>query len=134
MPTVLEKTDALLEQEILKQSIPESVKQLVDILGKRLVATIGDVKQTRTVREWIVRERDPQANRPQLLQFALQVARRIAERHGQHTAQGWFQGLNHHLNNHVPALELKSVSEAELSRVYEVERQVWEAARNFLER
>ena len=109
------------------------VSRLVEILGVRLVAVIANVKQTRTVREWI-EGRDPQGNRTQILQFALQLADAINSRFGETAAQSWFQGLNHHLLDRTPALVLKSVADAEFDVVFQEEKQILDAARNFLER
>jgi hypothetical protein len=124
---------ATLHEETLRHSAGDTVARLVEILGARLVAVIGDVKQTRTVREWIEGQ-GPQGNRLQILRFALQVAETIKQHYGEETAQSWFQGLNHHLLDRAPALVLKSANDAQLDVVLSEEKTVLDALRNFLER
>ena len=41
------------DEDVARKNPSDVVACLVDILGARLVAVIADVKQTRTVREWI---------------------------------------------------------------------------------
>jgi len=117
----------------LSDSPADAVARLVDILGARLVAVITNVKQTRTVREWI-EGREPLGNRTQILQFALEIASAIKSRYDETVAQSWFQGLNHHLLDEAPALVLKNATEAESHVVLEHEKRVRDAARDFLER
>lgn len=124
---------ATLHEETLRRPAGETVARLVDILGARLVAVIGDVKQTRTVREWIEGQ-EPQGNRLPILRFALQVAEAIKQRFGEETAQSWFQGLNHHLLDRAPALVLRGANNAQLDIVLSEEKSVLDALRNFLER
>lgn len=72
------------------------VRRLVEILGARLCAVIGDVKQTSIVREWID-GKEPSVDIGRILRFALRVAESIERRHGSTVAQSWFQGANHSL-------------------------------------
>jgi hypothetical protein len=130
---VHETQPALLDEQTLRMPQREVVSQLVDTLGSRLVAVIGNVKQTRTVREWM-ENREPQGHRLQVLRFALQVARAIKTRYDDVTAQSWFQGMNHHLLDQAPALVLKHITDESIAEVITGEQQVMEALRNFLER
>ena len=56
------------------------VGRLVEILGARLCAVIGDVKQTSIVREWID-GKEPAVGRSRILRFALRVAEAIERRY-----------------------------------------------------
>jgi hypothetical protein len=87
------------------------VIRLIEILGSRLCAVIGDVEQTSTVREW-AQGSEPTAERARSLRFSLEVAKSIEQRYGRATAQSWFQGANHVLSDQAPALVLKRASRA----------------------
>jgi hypothetical protein len=114
-------------------SAADTVARLVDILGAPLVAVIANVKQTRTVREWI-EGREPLGNRTQILQCALEVANAIKSEYDESVAQSWFQGLNHRLLDEAPALVLNSAVDAEPQAALEHEKRVLDAVLNFLER
>jgi hypothetical protein len=93
------------------------VSRLVDILGARLCAVIGDVKQTSIDREWID-SKEPTVGKGRVLRFALRLAETIDQRHGSTAAQSWFQGANDALDDESPALVLKRASYgAECERV-----------------
>jgi hypothetical protein len=81
------------------------VQQLVDLLGATTVATIGGVRETRAVQQWIASEREPQ--RPHVLRFALQLALMIASLASREMARAWFHGSNPHLDDQVPVALLR---------------------------
>jgi hypothetical protein len=123
-----------IDQRIHSQSFASNVRQLVEILGSGLVAVVGDVKETRAVREWIEEKREPSDRRRQIVKFAFYVALLISNRHGREGAQSWFQGLNAHLGDKVPALMLRDLREKTIDEVAQTERHILAAARNFVER
>lgn len=91
------------------------VRALRGLLGARLVAYLGAVKETRAVRQWADGERriqDPEDE--QRLRVAFQAARLITQRDTIEVAQSWFQGLNPYLEDRSPARVLREnpVSEA----------------------
>ncbi|MCD5418465.1 hypothetical protein LRS71_02600 [Rhodococcus pyridinivorans] len=102
------------------------VTALRDLLGAKLVAYLGKVKETRAVRQWAEGTRtinnDTDVER---LRIAYRAARLIAERDTPAVAQTWFQGLNPILDDRPPALLLR---EGELS---DVGPKVLAAARHF---
>jgi hypothetical protein len=106
------------------------VSRLVEILGARLCAVIGDVKNTSTVREWID-GKEPSAGRSRILRFALRVAGKIERRCGSGAAQSWFQGANHALADEAPAIALKRTRAA--GDVTSVEQNVVLALRELLD-
>jgi hypothetical protein len=108
------------------------VSRLVDILGSRLCAVIGDVKQTSTVREWID-GKEPTVGRERILRLALRVANAIAGRYGSDVAQSWFQGANHVLADESLALVLKRASCGGVVDALEAERKVNLALREYLD-
>lgn len=102
------------------------VTALRDLLGAKLVAYLGKVKETRAVRQWAEGTRtinnDTDVER---LRIAYRAARLIAERDTPAVAQTWFQGLNPILDDRPSALLLR---EGELS---DVGPKVLAAARQF---
>jgi hypothetical protein len=67
-------------QDSIRLSEPELVRDLRDILGAKLVAYIGSVKETRAVRQWADGERKPSAEVMTRLRHAYHVAALLAER------------------------------------------------------
>jgi hypothetical protein len=100
--------------------------ELRGVLGARLIAYLGGVKETRAVHEWAEGDRRPNEITQRRLRLALQVAVMIANADGSEVAQAWFQGLNPQLDDRSPARLLR---EGDLD---EVGPQVVSAARAFL--
>lgn len=91
------------------------IRELIDILGARLVAYIAKVSETRAVHEWGARGRGPKdGSVAPRLRLALQVASLIARHDSHEVAQAWFQGLNPQLGDRSPARLLR---EGDLSEV-----------------
>jgi hypothetical protein len=110
----------------VRASFPEVAASLRELLGPRLVAYLGSVRETRAVHQWADGVRAP-ADAVQLrLRVALQVASMLAEVEGPRIAQAWMQGLNPQLEDRSPARLLR---EGELQ---EVGPAVIGAARAFL--
>src|SRR6266516_6206122 len=78
----------------VRLSFPEVVAALRDILGLKLCAYLGSVKETRAVNEWAEGAREPSDAVQRRLRLAFQVAEAIAEVDGAEVASAWFQGLN----------------------------------------
>lgn len=85
----------------------ELVTHLRDILGAKLVAYLGSVKETRAVRQWADGERAPSAEVMTRLRHAYHVAALLAERDARGTVQAWFQGMNPQLDDVPPARLLR---------------------------
>lgn len=85
--------------------LPEAklVHGLRDILGVKLVAYIGSVKETRAVRQWADGERKPSAEVMTRLRHAYHVAALLAEKDSAAVVQAWFQGMNPQLDDVPPA-------------------------------
>ncbi len=102
------------------------VKELRDLLGAKLVAYLGGVKETRAVRQWAEGTRAVSGGDDlQRLRVAYQAARLLAERDTAEVVQAWFQGLNPALGDRSPARLLRE------GGVDEVGPQVLAAARQF---
>lgn len=87
---------------------PVLVKELRDLLGAKLVAYLGGVRETRAVRQWAEGTRSIQDNTDERrLRLAYQIAVLIAERDAPDVIQAWFQGLNPSLEDRSPARLLR---------------------------
>ncbi|MET4097314.1 hypothetical protein [Arthrobacter sp. UYCu712] len=83
------------------------VRDLRDLLGAKLVAYIGSVKETRAVRQWADGERKPSADVMLRLRTAYHVAALLAERDSRAVVQAWFQGMNPQLDDVPPTRLLR---------------------------
>ena len=102
-------------------------KELIDILGAKLVAYIAGVREARAVQQYADESRNPRhpAIEPRL-RLALRVARLIRGHDSKEVAQAWFIGLNPQLNDRSPARLLRE------GEIDEVGREVIAAARAFV--
>ena len=109
-----------------RSTFPEVVREVRDILGPKLCAYLGSVKETRAVQQWADGSRKPSADVQRRLRTALQAAAPIAAADSAAIAQAWFQGLNPQLDDRSP---LRLLREGDLD---EVGPEVIGAARAFL--
>lgn len=109
-----------------RASFPEVVRELREILGARLCAYLGSVKETRAVHQWAEGKREPGAEVQRRLRAAYQAAAAIAAADSAAVAQAWFQGLNPQLDDRSPARLLRD------GDLDEVGPEVVGAARAFL--
>lgn len=102
------------------------VAELRELLGAKLVAYLGGVKETRAVRQWAEGEREVSGETDlRRLRLAYQAAKLLAERDTPAVVQAWFQGLNPNLDDQAPARLLRE------GALDEVGAQVLAAARQF---
>jgi hypothetical protein len=102
------------------------VKELRDLLGAKLVAYLGGVKETRAVRQWAEGTRVVSGEEDlRRLRVAYQAAKLLAERDTPAVVQAWFQGLNPAVADRSPARLLRE------GAVDDVGPQVLAAARQF---
>jgi hypothetical protein len=102
-------------------------KELIDILGAKLVAYIGGVREARAVQQYAEDIRSPRhpAIEPRL-RLALRVAMLISKHDSKEIAQAWFMGLNPQLNDRSPARLLRE------GHVDDVGPEIISAARAFV--
>jgi hypothetical protein len=113
-------------EEVMRAPMDAVVKELTELLGTKLVAYLGGVKETRAVRQWAQGERSVGNPDDELrLRTALQVAKVISSRDTAAVAQAWFQGLNPQLDDRSPARLLRE------GDVENAGRSVLVAARSF---
>jgi hypothetical protein len=91
----------------VRATFPEVVQALRDVLGPRLVAYLGSVRETRAVHQWADASREPSDAVQQRLRVALQVAAMLSEQESPRIAQAWMQGLNPQLDDRSPARLLR---------------------------
>lgn len=91
----------------VRASFPEVVAALRAILGTKLCAYVGSVKETRAVNEWADGVREPSSDTQRRLRLSLQIALAIADADGEDVARAWFQGLNPQLDDRSPARLLR---------------------------
>lgn len=126
MTTAHARPDLAAYAESSRMGTAELVTALRELLGAKLVAYLGGVKETRAVRQWADGEREI-SNRivAQRLRIAYRAARLITERDSREVAQTWFQGLNPLLEDRSPARLLRD------GDLDETGREVLAAARTF---
>lgn len=103
----------------------EVVRELTDILGSKVVALIGGVRDTRSVRAWLRDESPP--TRIDALRLALRVADIIRTRDRDDVVRAWFGGTNQMLDSENPALFIASRFEQHTDQ-----KKVIDAARAFI--
>lgn len=120
------RPDFAAHTKTVRASFPEVAAELRAVLGARLVAYVGSVRETRAVNQWAEGVREPSVEAQNRLRVALQIALTIAGSESPQIAQAWFQGLNPQLDDRSPARLLR---EGDLD---EVGPSVITAARAFL--
>jgi hypothetical protein len=101
------RPDLAAHTRAMRASFPEVASELRELLGARLVAYLGGVRETRAVHQWADDDRQPSTEVQQRLRLALQVTLPIAEADSKEIAQAWFQGLNPQLDDRSPARMLR---------------------------
>jgi len=111
--------------EAVGMSAAELVMALRELLGAKLVAYLGGVKETRAVRQWA--EGTRKIGNPgdvERLRVAYRAARVVNVRDNTAVVQAWFQGLNPFLDDVSPARLLRDGDvEVEGPRVIAAARQ-----------
>ena len=120
------RPDFAAHTKTVRASFPEVAAELRAVLGARLVAYVGSVRETRAVNQWAEGVREPSVEVQNRLRVALQIALTIAGSESPQIAQAWFQGLNPQLDDRSPARLLRE------GDVDEVGPSVITAARAFL--
>lgn len=98
----------------IRLSPAEVVDRLRDLLGVRLVAYLGSVKETRAVRQWAEGVRVPSGEVVLRLRTAYHAAALLREKDSVAVVQAWFQGMNPRLNDVSPARLLREGEPAEV--------------------
>lgn len=116
----------LAHSRAMRVGFDEVARALREILGARLVAYLGSVKETRAVHQWAEGARQPGEGTRIRLRLALQIALMVASADGPDVARAWFSGLDPALEDRSPARLLRE------GEIEEVGPQLLGAARAFL--
>lgn len=119
------RPDLAAHREALRLPIPEIVAKLIEVIGRKLTAYVGGVKDVRAVDRWM-NGGELYNHSEQRLRFAYQLVRMLAEREDPRIIQAWLIGLNPELGDRVP---LKLMREGDLEAVGP---EIMGAARAFL--
>lgn len=103
MPVSPARPDYAAHEQAVRAAFPDVVTTLREILGAKLCAYLGSVKETRAVNEWAEGVREPSSEVQRRLRLALQVALAITDADGPGVTRAWFQGLNPQLEDRSPA-------------------------------
>ncbi len=95
---LLPMPDLFAHREALRLPASKVVEKLVEIVGRKLTAYIGGVKDARAVDRWIAGG-EIYGNAESRLRFAFQVARALSEHDSPAVAQAWLTGVNPELED-----------------------------------
>ena len=112
-------------RESLSLSFAELVSQLADTIGRKLIAYVAGVKDTRAVERWIAGSQ-PYGDVALRLRLTFQVVRTLLEHDSREVVQAWLMGVNPELGDRVP---LRLLREGDLAVVAP---EVLAAARAFI--
>jgi hypothetical protein len=88
-------------REALRLPASTVVKRLVEIVGRKLTAYIGGVKDVRAVDRWMAGG-EIYGEAEARLRFAFQVVRTLSEHDSPAVVQAWLTGANPELGDRVP--------------------------------
>ncbi len=123
---MLPRPDLLAHREALRLPASKVVEKLVEIVGRKLAAYIGGVKDVRAVDRWIAGGAiygDAESR----LRFVFQVMRTLSEHDSPAVVRAWLTGVNPELGDRVP-LRLKRENEID-----EVAPAILSAVRTYLD-
>lgn len=103
MSTTIAATGLRAYNDSIKNTVPQIVDDLRRGLGAKLVAYIGGVTETRTVREWADGDRRPSPTAIERLRLTHRIVTLIGQSEGEAVVPTWFQGMNPHLGDRSPA-------------------------------
>jgi hypothetical protein len=112
-------------RESIRLSTKEIATQLVGLIGRKLTAYVGGVRDVRAVDRWM-EGRDVYGDGEQRLRFAYQLVKMFVEKEDPRVIQAWLTGLNPELGDRVP---IRLMRENDLEKVAP---EIMGAARAFL--
>ncbi|MEJ7803894.1 MAG: hypothetical protein WKH68_11080 [Candidatus Limnocylindria bacterium] len=93
----------LAHAKAMRIDLAEVVGWLSELLGAKLVAYLGSVKETRAVSQWARDERGCSAQTERRLRLALQVVLMVEQADGAEVARAWLVGMDPGLDDEAPA-------------------------------
>jgi hypothetical protein len=100
--TTLHRPDLAAHRRAVQASFSEIVAELSTVLGKKLTAYIGGVKDTRVIERWMQGGVEPYRDADQRIRLAYQIAKTLSEHDSPRVVQAWFTGLNPELEDRKP--------------------------------
>lgn len=94
-------------RQVTESSIQQITQYLEEVLGRKLVATLADVKDQKAVARWASGERAPRSGTEERLRVAYQIFRLLMAVEAPHTVRAWFIGLNPQLHDESPILVIR---------------------------
>ena len=122
---LIPRPDLFAHREALRLPASKVVEKLVEIVGRKLTAYIGGVKDVRAVDRWIGGG-EIYGDAESHLRFAFQVVRTLSKHEPPAVVQAWLTGVNPELGDRVP---LRIMRENEIDAVAPA---ILSAARAFL--
>ena len=98
---LIPRPDLFAHREALRLPASKVVERLVEIIGRKLTAHIGGVKDARAVDRWIAGG-EIYGDAESRLRFAFQVARTLREHDSPAVVRAWLTGVNPELGDRVP--------------------------------
>ena len=95
------RPDLLAYRETTRLEFPRLVRELSEIIGKKLTAYIASVKDTRAIERWIAGS-EPYKGAEERLRLAYRLAKMIGDHDGPRVVQAWLTGLNPELKDRAP--------------------------------
>lgn len=103
---------SLASREAHRQTTETSIEQITtfleEVLGRKLVAALAGVADSKAVGRWAAGERSPRAGAEERLRVAYQVFRLLLTEESKHTIRAWFIGLNPQLNDESPIMVIRA--------------------------
>ncbi len=100
-------------REAISLEFPEIVRRLVDMIGRKLTAYIGGVKDVRALDRWLAGA-EPYGDAKERLRLAFQVVTTLSEHDRPRVVQAWLTGVNPELGDRVP---LRLLREGDINKV-----------------
>jgi hypothetical protein len=100
------RPDLAAHREALSLALPEIVRRLTEIAGRKLTAYIARVKDVGTLDTWI-NGTEPCGNVEERLRFTYQVVRTLSQHGSPKIVQAWLTGVNPELGDRVPLRVLR---------------------------
>lgn len=97
----LPRPDLAAHRRSVQAPLEEIVEELAGILGKKLIAYLAGVKDTRHVDRWIAGA-EPYREAARRIRLAYQIAKTLSEHDAPRVVQAWFMGLNPELQDRTP--------------------------------
>jgi len=98
----------LADEQASELAITEVTSALQTVLGQRLTALIGGVRDPKLVAEWVRGARTPPAETQARLRSAWDVTRLLLQADAPDTIRAWFIGMDPFLDDQPPAVVMAS--------------------------